>query len=147
MTGEINNLCFKKYKYSVKIKALCEYFNITKNAAKYILHRRRRGYPWKTVGCHEYLEWSIPIQNAFIQADNNPSINWRCLKFSEDIDTLKKNDIVCDYDATHVYINDTDIPHKSDDWVVINSANPLDISDTTSNNQMLKNIGFFIRNK
>lgn len=83
----------KKVTYQSKIKTITSYFGISDNAAKYIYHRRRRGFPWKKNDESSYIAWSMQLQNALIQADNLDTFDWGSLKFGEECRILLEHDI------------------------------------------------------
>ena len=66
------------------------YFGVSENAAKYMFHRRRRGYPFKKEGDENYLKWSNQLQNAFITADKHCEVKWNKLKFKDDLEMLEE---------------------------------------------------------
>jgi len=74
--------------YKNKIQVLVLYFGISEDAAKYMFHRRRRGYPFKKEDDKNYLAWTTKLQNAIIDADKNTDIDWNDIKFGEDVKVL-----------------------------------------------------------
>lgn len=135
----------KRPSYNEKINSLCLYFNISKNAARYIFHRRRRGHPWKKENDSKYLEWSIPIQNAFIKADNLGSINWDSVSFECDIKLLQDNGINIDNNLQSIYRNENycknikEEEDKDDGWTVVTAK-----KSNLMQKQILKKMGFYI---
>ena len=136
--------------YNYKIKTIKSYFGISEGAAKYIFHRRRKGFPWKKDTDTNYFEWSIQLQNAFIKADNIPAFNWGNLKFDNDIQILAKNNIIVyDQPKTIQYNtqkNDKELKEEDDDdgggWTVVTKNQTL-----LAQKHLLKNMGFLPRYK
>jgi hypothetical protein len=92
--------------YTGKIELLMIYFGISEQASKYLFHRRRRGYPYKKEGDHNYIQWNTQIQNSFIKLDKT-DIDWSKIKFNDDINVLMKHGIVVDNQPKVVVINET----------------------------------------
>lgn len=141
----------KNPNYNDKIKAISSYFNVSENAAKYMFHRRRRGYPWKKEGDSNYLKWSIPIQNAFVKADNLGLLNWGYLKFSDDLNVLLENGIDIEEQSNTIYINkntnETDNKYikeedKDGGWTVVTNKKSEFIKK-----HLLRSMGFLPQNK
>ena len=95
----------QKYSYSDKINAICSYFGVSETAAKYMFHRRRRGYPFKKESDQSFRPWTIQLQNALISADKDSVIEWEKLKFDNDVKTLFINGIDVDIQPTVIRIN------------------------------------------
>ena len=119
------------YNYNEKIKVISESFGISKMAAKYIYHRRRRGYPYKKVGNHNFIQWSTKLQNALIKADGIVDWDWDNLLFSEDVKKLMEHGINVDEESNKIVIknaqasgnshkqNSPDIESTDDGWTVV----------------------------
>ena len=136
------------------------HFGISESAAKYIFHRRRRGYPFKKEGDENYLPWSIQLQNAFIEADKR-DIKWNKMKFGDDIQALTDNKIDVNTQPKVVVFNrarqntDTNLTRKgkpstvdrlydkelttndNDEWTVITNSR-----NNTDDKQLLRRMGF-----
>lgn len=75
-------------KYNEKIKAIGSYFGVSGVCAKYMFHRRRRGYPYTKNNDPKYLEWTPQLQNGFLKADLVENFDWSKLMFDTDTATL-----------------------------------------------------------
>jgi hypothetical protein len=94
-----------KVSYNDKINAISSYFGISDSAAKYMYHRRRRGFPYKNVTDNSFLEWTIKLQNAFIKADQIAAFDWSILKFDKDIKILSVNGVDVNDQSNKVQVN------------------------------------------
>jgi hypothetical protein len=94
-----------RFNYKDNIQTISSYFSISEAAAKYIFHRRRRGIPYKKEGSSNYLEWSMQLQNALINADQLASFDWNVLKFDDDLKTLMQNGIDVNSQPKTVQVN------------------------------------------
>jgi hypothetical protein len=94
-----------KFNYKDNIQTISSYFGISEDAARYIYHRRRRGFPYKKETDPYFLKWCVQLQNALIKADMLDNFNWTDLKFGEDVDVLLANGIKVDAQPTHIQIN------------------------------------------
>lgn len=117
--------------YNDKIKAISSYFGVSEGASKYIFHRRRRGFPWKKDTDTNYLEWSIQLQNAFINADNITAFDWSNLNFKNDIQILAENNIIVNDQPKTIQFNkrktDKDLNEEDDGggWTVVTKNKTL----------------------
>jgi hypothetical protein len=131
--------------YNDKIKTIMGYFGVSKQAAKYIFHRRRRGFPWKKSGDVNYLQWSIQIQNALVLAGSLKEFKWDVLKFNDEIQTLLDHDIIIADQPESIQINKTDSfkdESFDDGWTVVKKRKPLLVQK-----HILKDIGLIPRHK
>ena len=76
------------FTYNEKLNIIGEFFGISHDCARYIYHRRRKGYPYKKKEDDGYLEWSIQVQNGFVLGDVK-NIDYKNIHFNSDIDELK----------------------------------------------------------
>ena len=132
----------KSPNYNEKIKVIKSYFKISEQAAKYMFHRRRRGYPWKKDNDVGYFMWSIQLQNALVKADTIALFNWEILKFDNDVHTLSEHGIVLDEQPNTIQVNvnaiNTDIKEDDDEgWTVVTTKKSHVIKK-----QLLRNMGF-----
>jgi len=140
-----------KPNYSQKINSLCSYFNVSKDAAIYMYHRRRRGFPYKKKDDPKYLEWSIPLQNAFVKADRIETFNWNKISFDSDISVLEENKLFVANQPKDIYVNDICEKNIKDEEI----KNPADEGWTLvtkkkayqHQRQLLKILGLLPRNK
>lgn len=95
----------KKFIYSEKIGAISSYFNVSREAAKYIYHRRRKGFPYKKVDDPNFIKWDMRIQNALIKADTLDVWNWKELSFYDDVYDLQNHGIDVLKQSYDVYKN------------------------------------------
>ncbi len=95
----------QRVEYKERIEALKAVFNISEPAAKYIYHRRRRGYPYKNGTDISFMPWTAKLQNALMAADKIPEFDWNALVFSEEEEILKQNGIVVDECPTRIQLN------------------------------------------
>jgi hypothetical protein len=136
--------------YNDKLKAISSYFGVSEGAAKYIFHRRRKGFPWKKDADTNYFEWSIQLQNAFIKADNITLFDWRNLNFNNDIQILAENNIIVNEQPNTIQFNkrkiDKDLNEEDDDagggWTIVTKNKTLLIQK-----HLLKDMGFLPRYK
>ena len=139
--------------YNDKIKNISSYFGISVEAAKYMYHRRRRGFPWKNENDGNFLKWNIQLQNALIKADNLAVFDWTSLKFNNDVNTLKENGIIVDEQPKTIYRNKSndnqesnkDIDEEEDDgggWTVVTKK-----ENNSIQKQILRNLGFLTKKK
>ena len=146
--------------YKNKINMLILHFGISESAAKYIFHRRRRGYPFKKEGEENYLQWSMQLQNAFIEADKCSDIKWSKLKFKDDLQVLTDKNIDIKKQSKAVVfskvkqVTDTNLTRKgkpsnydkdlttsdTDEWTVITNN-----KSGTDDKQLLRKMGFVPR--
>ena len=94
-----------KFNYKDNIQTISSYFGISEDAAKYIYHRRRRGFPYKKETDPYFLKWCVQLQNALIKADMLDNFNWTDLKFGEDVDVLLSNGIKVDAQPKNIQMN------------------------------------------
>ena len=94
-----------RFNYKDNIQTISSYFGISEAAAKYIFHRRRRGFPYKKEGSSNYLEWSMQLQNALIKADQIAVFDWNALKFDDELKTLMQNGIYVDSQPKTAQVN------------------------------------------
>jgi hypothetical protein len=132
----------KSPSYNEKINAICVYFNISKDTARYIYHRRRRGFPCKRIDDPKFLRWSIPIQNAFVKSDVLNTIYWNDVSFDNDLKILNDAGIVVDETNTDVYINEInykqiEVENKDDGWTIVTSK-----KTHSGQKQLLQTMGF-----
>lgn len=141
----------KKPRYSQKINSLCSYFNVSKNTAIYMYHRRRRGFPYKKKDDPKYLEWSIQLQNALVKADRIETIRWNEINFDDDISILEENKLFIIEQSKNIYINevceknikDEEIKDPGDDgWTLVTKKKAYQ-----HQNYLLKILGFLPQNK
>jgi hypothetical protein len=118
--SENNNLVFQNYTYNEKINTIHNYFGVSMNASKYMLSRRRNGFPWKKFNDEKYVKWDIQIQNAFVEADTIKNFNWNNMRFDNDIQILLDNGIKIENQSKTVNKNHKPAIKKvDDDWTVV----------------------------
>lgn len=83
----------KALSYDDKIKLISEYFGVSETCAKYLFHRRYRGYPFHKKNDSKYLAWSITLQNAIIILDTLVGFDWNTLEFGYEELVFNKYDI------------------------------------------------------
>lgn len=138
----------KSPNYNDKIKAIKSYFNISEQSAKYLYHRRRRGYPWKKASEVGYIAWNIQLQNALVKADTIALFNWENLKFDNDVQILSEHGIIIEEQPKNIQVNDktnaTDIKEEDSDegWTVVTTKKSHVIKK-----HLLKNMGFLPQTK
>jgi hypothetical protein len=121
------------------------YFNVSKDAAKYMFHRRRMGYPWKKNTDDNYLKWSIPIQNAFVKSDNLDVIDWKSVIFTNDIKILEENNINIEETNHEIHVNENNKNIKYMDregWTVVTSKR-----NNVIQKHLLQTMGFLPKKK
>jgi hypothetical protein len=75
--------------YNIKLEAIVIYFGVSKKAAQYIYHRRRKYTPWTLKTSDKHLPWSLSLQNALVNADAIPGFDWDALVFGKESDVLE----------------------------------------------------------
>ena len=120
-------------KYKAKLQAISSYFDISRNAAKYIYHRRRRGVPFKAPKDKNYIAWSIKLQNALIRADKEPGFKWANLVFGKEEEVLAEYKINVQNQSDEIYVelahltdlDAMDLTDDDDEWsLVTNKPSP-----------------------
>jgi hypothetical protein len=121
--------------YNSKIDAISTYFRVSKQAAKYIYHLRRKGFPYKQADQLDFLQWTLSLQNALVLADTYPSFDWKSLQFGNELKALTLCGIkVVDNDYIVLrnkvtQLNDSKIICKNDinyydcEWTVVGPKN------------------------
>lgn len=132
----------KTANYNDKIKTIISYFGISENAAKYMFHRRRRGFPWKTEDDIKHLKWTIQLQNALIKADTLPNFDWVNLKFANDIQLLMESGINVDDQPNVVNIKKVINEEDNNGWTVVTKK-----KSNLIQKHILKNIGLLPKKK
>lgn len=112
-----------RIKYKTKIQAICEYFNVSSDAAKYIYHRRRRGKPFKTETDPNYLEWSNQLHNACICADKLEQFCWDDLIFGQEAELFNTHQISIETQDREIKCSTDKTLDTADDdgWTVVNN--------------------------
>lgn len=82
--------------YDERIATIMDFFGISKEAAVYIYHRKRRGYPFKKRGSPKFLEWTLKLQNALVKADECLGWDWDEVQFGSEEKALAQHDIYVD---------------------------------------------------
>ena len=122
--------------YGKKIKAIQNYFNVSKNAAKYLFHRRRRGSPFKHDDDPNFMPWTTQLQNALVKADRADQWDWKNTTFECEISALQDANILISDQKITVHTNsviDTD-----SDWTVVTGK-------VKRNKPLLRSIGMLPR--
>ena len=94
-----------KFSYQDKINSISSYFGVTNEAAKYMYHRRRYGFPFKNENDTNFIKWDNKVLNALIKADKLEGFNWDLLLFDDDMQLLleKNIDVNLQSDKIDVY--------------------------------------------
>ena len=82
-----------KFSYHDKINSISSYFGVTNEAAKYMYHRRRYGFPFKKENDPNFIRWDNKVLNALIKADKLEGFNWDLLLFDDDMQLLLEKNI------------------------------------------------------
>jgi len=136
-----------KINYNEKINMLKKYFGISEECAKYMFHRRRRGFPFKKDGDVSYLEWSILLQNIIVLADLHYD-DFNSLEFSNDISELLNYIDISTVSKTHTVCNkisNSDLNQKKDDvneWCLVSKKTSRSVIKNH-----VKKMGFIISTK
>jgi len=77
------------FTYNDKLNIISEFFGVSYPCAKYMYHRRRKGYPYKKPEDDGYLKWDVQIQNGLVSGDLF-NIEYKNLHFDNDINELHK---------------------------------------------------------
>lgn len=133
--------------YNDKIKTIMSYFGVSEDAAKYIFHRRRRGFPWKNDGDVNYLKWTIQLQNALIKADELAIFDWGNLKFNQESKILMENGINIEDQPKTIQVNLNsdklqDIKEDDEGWALVTNKKAQLVQ-----NHLLKTMGLLPQNK
>lgn len=83
----------KALAYDDKINLISSYFGISEICAKYLFHRRYRGFPFHKKNDPKFLAWSITLQNAIILLDTLVGFDWETLEFGYEELVFNKYDI------------------------------------------------------
>jgi hypothetical protein len=110
MSGNPTNSNVQKFQvnYYSKIGIISTYFGVSDSAAKYIYHLRRKGSPFKKPDKQDYLNWTIPLQNALVLADTHESFNWNTLQFGDELNALTRHGIDVNDRDQRIFRNDVD---------------------------------------
>jgi hypothetical protein len=94
-----------KHTYNENLIAIEQFFHVSKKCAKYMYHRRRRGYPYNKNKNENYIIWTIQLQNALIKADLLIEWDWSNIIFQNDIKTLQDHGIYVNKQPYTIYKN------------------------------------------
>lgn len=78
----------RRISYDTRILIIQDYFGVSRDAAVYMYHRRRRAAPFKDESDRNYLGWSLTLQNALVMADSTSNWAWSSMRFGEETKTL-----------------------------------------------------------
>jgi hypothetical protein len=92
--------------YYSKISTISTYFGVSDSAAKYMYHLRRKGFPFRKPDKQDYLNWTIPLQNALVLADTYEHFDWSILQFGDEIDALMRHGIEVNYRDQRIFRNE-----------------------------------------
>ena len=109
--------------YDERIAAIVRFFGISRPAASFIYHRKRRGYPFKKPTDEKFLEWSLRLQNALVKADECIGWDWNDVHFGQEEQELARNGIHIDRQSdseTRRNEPNTD-EDPNDGWTVVKS--------------------------
>jgi hypothetical protein len=113
-----------KHSYDSKINAISNYFGVSDSAAKYMYHLRRKSFPYKKSYQQDFLQWTLPLQNALVRADTYASFDWETLQFGEEFNTLMKHGIEF-VDSNKVVRNDIQSNENNDGWTLVAKKDKL----------------------
>lgn len=85
-----------KVSYEERVRYLMQFLGVSRGAAIFIYHRKRRGKPFHHPGDPKYLHWSTELQNALVKADKCIGWDWEHLQFGREIDALEEQGIYLD---------------------------------------------------
>jgi hypothetical protein len=74
--------------YDERINAIISFLNVSRPAAIFIYHRKRRGFPNRKTNDTNFLRWSLQLQNSLVKADECLGWDWSNLQFGEENQTL-----------------------------------------------------------
>jgi hypothetical protein len=130
--------------YNKSLKAIEEYFGVSRICAGYLFHRafrsRRRD--------EKHLEWNIQLQNAVVKADKCLGLEWDKVEFAKEQDEFSKHGIIIDEMDNSVFrwvSEEDDDDYKSpeeqsSEWTVVSRKRKK-----TSNRKKIRNIGLLKR--
>lgn len=78
------------------IKAIEDYFGISRECAQYLYYRAYRG---KRADPTKYLKFNLQLQNAIVLADKALGINWNEIHFGNEYHDLIKFGILVEYQS------------------------------------------------
>jgi hypothetical protein len=132
-----------KDNYFKKINVISSFFNVSNNAAKYMYHRRRQGFPYKKNNDFNFLPWTMKLQNALVKADTIPTWNWVKLSFHNLYETLQSFNIYVELQPTTFYKNKfKNLSEISNNKSELNLLKWTIVSSKISDKFLLKKIGF-----
>ncbi len=142
--------------YREKIQLISTFFNIPKQAAIYLYHRRRQSFPFKKINMKKYLNWNLSIQNGLVKImGENPDIDWGSYNFTDEEKLFSKYGIDIGVKTYKVYKNkpkkifdndcidvDEKNSHEHDGWTVVTSN-----IKNAGNKFLLRKMGLFPQSK
>jgi hypothetical protein len=130
--------------YKNKISAISSFFNVSNTAAKYMYHRRRKGFPYKKNDNLNFLPWTMQLQNALVKADTVTKWDWSNLSFHSDCETLKDHCIDINLQPITLYKNKFNPfinQSHTDEWTLVTSS-----KKKISHKLLLRQMGFLTKN-
>jgi hypothetical protein len=127
--------------YGERIEAIMTFFGVSKEAAGFVYHRKRRGFPFTKKTDPKFLEWTLKLQNALIKADECVSWDWVDLKFGEEEKILAQNDIFVDNQSDTVIFKHDKKEEEADGWTTVKN----DKKNKQRRNKTLQIMGFVPR--
>ena len=109
--------------YDERIAAIMKFFSISRPAAGFIYHRKRRGYPFKNPTDEKFLEWNLKLQTALVKADECIGWDWEEIHFGKEEQALSQHGIHIDQQSdSDTHKNESKSSETPDDgWTVVKS--------------------------
>ena len=115
MTYQTTNHMVKLYEKN--LKAVSEYFGISKDCAQYMYHRAIKSLRTGNA----YLPWNIQLQNAIVTADKCLGMNWKSIEFGKENESLVERGIILEDMPKKVFrwVDSDKTEMKEDGWVEV----------------------------
>ena len=111
--------------YEERLSIIMSFLGISKSAATFIYHRKRRGYPFKKKGDSKYLEWTLQLQNALVKADECIGWDWDEIRFGDEAKTLSKYDIILNEQSSKETFKNEKPEDDNDGWTVVKNTKKI----------------------
>jgi hypothetical protein len=109
-------------RYTKAVSAIQIYFDVSKECAEFIYHRKRRSSEWvKLNDPSKYLPWSSKLLNHLVRLGRISNIDWSNIKFGHEYEYEAIDDIGSDL---HEPTSDLDVPEANDEsgWQLVAHA-------------------------
>jgi len=127
--------------YEERLCIVMSFFGISKPAASFLYHRKRRGYPFKKKDDPKFLEWSLQLQNALVKADECIGWDWEELRFGNEDKMLAQHDIFIDKQSDKDIFKNETPENDGDGWTVVKNDKKI----KQRQNKALQIMGFIPR--